>query len=115
MTLHPQQIKERDQFIKCCPNEDERLALCIGMAKTCSYLSSFIAEIDEFIEVPREIKYKAALLLNFCMGIWLSKVEVEGTVMAEYKTKLSKQDIDDRFQQVFMFLYDEAKKQGWVK
>jgi hypothetical protein len=115
MTLHPQQIKERERMIKLMPYEAERMAFAISVAKAATHMACYLDVVSEYVEVPKEIMYKVALVLNSCMAIWDEENQTGEPEFAEYKTQLSKIDIDDRFQKVFNFIFEEAIKRGWVK
>lgn len=115
MKLHPQQKKDRDLLVVAIPDENERWAACMGIAKSASHLAQFICSVSDFIDVPEEIKYRIGLILSFCSAVWIPHPESNKSVMMKYKEELSKQDIDDRFQLCFMYLYEEAKIRGWVK
>lgn len=114
MNLHPQQKIDRDRLVKAIPNENERWAACMGIAKSASELAQFIVDCSDFVEVPEEVKYRVSLILSFCMAVWKDNPEENKAVIQKYKTELSKADLDDRFQRCFMFLHEEAKKRGWV-
>src|SRR5262249_49882333 len=101
--------------VKAIPNEEERWAACMGVAKSASHLAVFIAKCSDFVQIPYEVAYRMALVLNFCMGVWKDGEEPDETTVAKYKKELSNQDIDDRFQVCFSFLYEEAKRRGWVE
>lgn len=101
--------------MEALPDEADRLTLLCAVVKNAHFVCCHLLKTAEFIETPKDIQYQMALLLNTAMMIWDDRVKCERAVIQEYKRELEENETDFRFRQVFMQLYGEAKKRGWVK
>lgn len=112
--LHPAQVLDRKLLHAAIPDPEQRDAALISLAKAASNLAVFLAKVREFVDVPQETAYRAAIIINNCMAIWKPTDEPAEVRIQRYLPELGKADLDARFAQIVQALYDEAIKRKLI-
>lgn len=99
----------RHKLLDIFPNHDDLLMYADSMTKHCFFLSEYIRETSELVEVPSEIWYRIALVMNAYMGIWGDRTKAGDVLEFPYLPSLDPNTIDARFRTVLLELIKYAK------